>query len=289
MANRYATPDHPEGILVVVAPNELEDGDMYHVETVQIWRGAELTDVVAVAGGSNVLYRRVPDFENPSEMEVIDIVKDGDVVADFEKSVLVPNDANAGGQWTILSPLEWFFVKLKLAAYFGFGLSMPFVLWQACGFVFPGLKANERRLVRLLLAGCGFFAILGVAMSYSLIFPMVLPYLLEWTPPEVFVSFRMNETVDLILKGLVAFGLAFQMPMVVLIFVWLDLVTPAMLTQYRRVAIVIMAVAAALLTPPDPVSLMMMLTPLWLLYELSIIMARIVAFRRKKRDAEAEA
>lgn len=287
VANRTTAEDTNEGVLVLLAPTGEDKEYEFEPQTVQIWRGARLSGVTpAIQGEYNVTWTNLTNEKEGIKFEIVDILKDGEVVGDFEKAVVEAGIAAAAGQWTVLSPLEAFFVKLKLAGYFGLGLALPFVLWQGCAFVFPGLKGSERMLVRIMLAGCGFFAVLGVAMSYAIIFPLVLPFLLEWAPEDVLVQFRMSETVSIILKGMLAFGIAFQMPMVVLVLVWLDLITPETLTQYRRIAIVIMAAGSALLTPPDPGSLILMLIPLWLLYEMSIFMAKIVVWRRKNREPE---
>ena len=192
-------------------------------------------------------------------------------------------------RWYAGNPLEPFLVRLKLAAYAGLVLAMPVVLYQLCAFVFPGLKAREKRAVRFLLFGCTLFAVFGVVVAYLGVFPLVLPYLSRFLPDGVEQQFRMGETVSLIIKGLAGFAIAFQFPMVVLVLVYLDLLSPATLKQYRRVAIILMAVGAAVLTPPDPISMMIMLLPLALLYEMSIWMSYLVVRRRRKERPDTGA
>lgn len=189
--------------------------------------------------------------------------------------------------WTALNPMEGFIVQLKLAFYAGFVLALPVVVYQLCAFVFPGLTPRERKVARFLLIGSTFFVLFGVATAYFAVFPMVMPYLSTFVPPGVTVQLRMNETVSMILKGMLGFAAAFQFPMVVMILVYLGLLTPASLRKYRRVALVLMAVGSAAFTPPDPISMMAMLIPLALLYEVSIWSSVFIA--RKKRQAEAAA
>lgn len=188
--------------------------------------------------------------------------------------------------WVTLSPLEPILVKLKIAAFGGLFFAFPYVLYQVCTFIFPGLKARERRAVKFLLVGCTTLAILGSAVAYWGILRMVLPYLVQFAPENVEVQFRLNETLFLILKAIVAFAIAFQFPMVVIVLVYVGILTPETLKTHRKIAIVCLFVVGALLTPPDPISLVMMAMPLVLLYELSIWMSYVVVRRKEKRDEE---
>ena len=228
-------------------------------------------------------------------LEEAGIVTDVGVVADLENGVEgaengQPNQqpANAQqrrtGEWTALSPLEPFLVRLKLAAYGGILVALPFLIYQACAFIFPGLRPNEQQAIRLLLAGCSVLAIAGVAVAYSIIFPLVLPYLVAWAPEGVNIQFRMNETVSIILKGLMGFAVAFQFPMAVLILVYMGLLSAETLRRYRKIAIVLIAVGSAFLTPPEPISMFIMMLPLALLYEVSIWLSYLVKRRTEPAD-----
>lgn len=194
------------------------------------------------------------------------------------------NSEQAAPQWTALNPLEPFLVRLKLAAYGALILGLPLVLYQLCAFVFPGLRPREQQAVRILIAGGSVLGLAGVAIAYFLIFPLVLPYLMDWAPEGVNIQLRMNETVSLILKGLLGFAIAFQFPMVVLVLVYMDLLSPETLKQYRKIAIVVMTVASAFLTPPEPISMFIMVIPLFLLYEGSIWISYLVVRRRRAGD-----
>ena len=191
-------------------------------------------------------------------------------------------------EWTVLNPLEFVVVKLKIAGYGGFLLALPFILYQLMAFVFPGLLPKERRVVQILVGGCSALGLAGVGIAYFGVFPLVLPYLLEWTPAWVQIQLRVNETISIIVKLLAGFAIAFQFPMVVLVLVYMGLLTPQSLREYRKFAIVIMAVDAAVLTPPDVFSMSIMLVPLAILYEMSIWTSYLV-LRRKKKNEEAAA
>ena len=183
--------------------------------------------------------------------------------------------------WTTLNPLEPILVKLKISAIAAVFFTAPFILFQIRAFIFPGLNAKERRGATIMIAGCIGLGFAGAAIAYWGVFPQVLPYLVKFAPDFVQVQLRLNETLSLILKGILGFAVAFQFPMIVLVLVYLGIMTPASLKAYRKVVIVGIFVGGALLTPPDPVSLLLIAIPLILLYEVSIWVSYIV-IRRKK-------
>ena len=189
-------------------------------------------------------------------------------------------------KWTVLNPLEPILVRLKIAAFGGIFFAFPYVLYQGCAFIFPGLKVRERRAVKMLLVGCTLLALGGSAVAYWGVFPMILPYLLQFAPDFVDIQLRLNETLSLILKGIMGFAIAFQFPMVVIVLVYVGILTPESLKAYRKHAIIGLFAVGALLTPPDPVSLILMAMPLVLLYEISIWLSYIVVRRKKKREEE---
>ena len=191
--------------------------------------------------------------------------------------------------WIVLTPLEAFWVKMRLAGYGGLALAFPYILIQICGFIFPGLTPRERRAATILIVGGGCFALLGVCVAYFLLLPVALPALSAFLPEGVVQNFAMGTTVNIILMALGGFAVAFQFPMLAWTLVYLGLLTPATLKRYRRVAIVGQACLAAFLTPPDPISMMIMLIPLTLLYEISIWVSYLIIRRRPDPDAPATA
>lgn len=197
-------------------------------------------------------------------------------------------DMKEAVQWLQKNPLEWFLLSLKLSAYGSLLLMLPYILYQVGAFIFPGLKPSEKRVVLMLLIGCSALSLIGLLVAYFGVFPLVLPYILQWTPEGVTTMLSITETISLILLGLLGFAVVFQFPMVVLILVYMDLLTPAALKQHRKQAIVGLAVLSAVLTPPDPISMMFMMTPLLALYEASIWLSYLVV-RRKRKKAKSEA
>ncbi len=244
--------------------------------------------VIACYALSNQIFEMLAWPLRPlSQSGIVDFTPEGnDAAAPATAAAPAVPPRAAGIEWTVLNPLEYILVKIRIAGYGGFVVALPFLLWQLCAFVFPGLHANERRIVQILIVGCSVLAVVGVAVAYFGVFPLVLPYLLEWIPEWVNVQLRLNETLSIIIKGLVGFAIAFQFPMAVLILVYMGLLTPQALKQYRRMAIVGMSVVAAVLTPPDPFSMLVMLLPLVILYEASIWASYLVVRRRAQTAAE---
>ncbi len=206
----------------------------------------------------------------------------GKTIEDLEVQAQEGLDAS----WTVLNPLEPLIVTFKIAGYGGLFLAMPYVLYQLCAFIFPGLHPKERKAAQYLIAGCTVLAFTGVCVAYFGVFPFVLPYLAQFVPEDVNVQLRMNETISMIVMGLLGFGIAFQFPMVVLILVYMGVLTPDTLRQYRKIVIVGLAVVSAMLTPPDPVSMTLMLVPLYLLYEGSIWVSYLVIRSQKKASVQ---
>jgi len=195
-----------------------------------------------------------------------------------------PENSVAAANWTVLNPLEPVFVKLKIAGYGGLLFGLPVILFQLCAFIFPGLNPREKRAAQMMLVGCSVLAFAGVAVAYFGVLPFVLPYLANFVPEGVSIQLRMNETISMIVKAILAFGIAFQFPMMVLVLVYLDILSPETLKQYRKVTVVGLAVVSAMLTPPDPVTMSFMLVPLYALYEGSIWMSYLVVRRRRKSE-----
>lgn len=183
-------------------------------------------------------------------------------------------------QWVTQSPQEGFIVQLRLAMYFAVLISVPVILFQICAFIFPGLRPNERGFIMSLLGGASVLALFGTITAYFGVLPYLMPYLLEYNPVGIAQNLQLGPTMSFILVLIAGFAIAFQFPMLVVAGVFLDLVKVSTLTTYRRYAIVGIAIGAAVLTPPDPVSMTIMMIPLLLLYEVSILLARVITWRR---------
>jgi sec-independent protein translocase protein TatC len=185
----------------------------------------------------------------------------------------------AGGQLVAIEVASPFFTPLKLAFCTALVIAMPVVLYQLWAFVAPGLYRHEKRLARPLLASSVGLFYLGGAFAYFLVLPMVFSFLAKITPEGVAMMTDIGKYLDFVLVIFFAFGLCFEVPVAVVILVALGWVTPAQLTESRGYVVVGAFVIAAILTPPDVVSQVMLAVPMCVLYEIGIIAARTVATR----------
>lgn len=242
--------------------------------------GGYLVDAIMWPIVGQVAVAEPPSTETPPQNQ------DGKEAVETEK----PAEASKGPTIRLMytNPLNPILVRLKVAAYGGFLVASPYVIFQICAFIFPGLRPNERRAVRIMITGGSVLAIAGVCVAYFGVLPVVVPYLMKaFLPAGYELSLRPDETIPIIIKAILGFAIAFQFPMAVLVLVYLDLLSPETLKQYRKIAIVVMAVGSAMLTPPDPFSMMVMLIPLALLYEGSIWVAHLMVWRRRKEAGAA--
>ncbi len=176
-------------------------------------------------------------------------------------------------QFHYFSPLEPFLVQLKcslLLALFG---ALPYVSWQVAGFIAPGLYRRERRLFGM-LAGAAFLLFLaGAAFAFALILPLLLRFAASYRSPELAPMLGLGNFIDLAGLLLLGFGLMFQLPVVVVVLVRTGLIRTATLRRSRPVVVIVILVLAAILTPPDVVSQLLMAVPTWLLFELALLVA----------------
>lgn len=164
-----------------------------------------------------------------------------------------------------------FFAPLKLAGILAVALSMPWTLYQIWAFVAPGLYKSERRLVAPLLASSTLLFYAGMAMAYFLVLPTVFKFLISVAPEGVAVMTDINKYLNFVLAIFLAFGLAFETPVAIVLLVRTGFTTPAKLREIRGYVLVGCFVVAAVLTPPDVVSQFLLAVPTYILYEIGII------------------
>ena len=186
----------------------------------------------------------------------------------------------AGGQLIAVEVASPFFAPLKLAFFVAVVLAMPWLLYQAWAFVAPGLYAREKRLAVPLLASALVLFYTGCAFAFFLVLPTVFGFLAQVTPEGVAMMTDISAYLDFVLVIFLAFGLSFELPVALVILALLGWVTPAQLREWRGYAIVGIFVVAAIVTPPDVVSQLLLAIPMVLLYELGIVAARLLAPRR---------
>ena len=174
------------------------------------------------------------------------------------------------------SPGEPFITTLMVAVYGALLIALPIILYQLYSFVLPALTARERRVIVPLLLMVPLLFIAGVVFSYFVVAPAALDFLLNFNADEFNIQIRARDYYSFLALGLISVGVLFQIPVVVLAITRLGLVTPKQLARNRRYAILVIAVLAMLLPGTDPVTMLIAMVPLIALYELSILLARVL-------------
>jgi len=187
----------------------------------------------------------------------------------------------AGGQLIAVEVASPFFAPVKLAFFVALVLAMPWLLYQAWAFVAPGLYRRERRLALPLLASALALFYAGCAFAYFLVLPAVFSFLHAVTPEGVAMMTDINAYLDFVLVVFLAFGLSFELPVALVILALLGWVTPAQLREWRGYAIVGIFVIAALITPPDVISQLMLAVPMVALYEAGILASVLLTRGRR--------
>lgn len=200
----------------------------------------------------------------------------------------IPMDHARKLELIFTAPLEFFFTKMKMAGFGALVLTFPILAWQLYAFVAPGLYKKERMAFLPFLSASPILFLMGGALVYYFMLPFVMWFSLsqEVTTAAVEVALKpkVSDYLTLVTTLLLGFGLCFQLPVVLSLAGLAGLVSSKMLREGRRYAVVIVFVIAAIFTPPDPISQLMLAIPICLLYEVSIWCVWLIERRRKKED-----
>ncbi len=181
-----------------------------------------------------------------------------------------------GGQMIATDVVGVFLVPMKVALMVAFLIALPYVLYQIWAFVAPGLYTHEKRLALPLVGSSVVLFFTGMAFAYFLVFPTVFGFMAQVAPEGVAWMTDIEKYLSFVMSTFVAFGVAFEVPVIVVVLVLVGVVDLATLKEWRSYVIVGAFVVAAIFTPPDVVSQLMLAIPLCLLYELGMLMARFV-------------
>jgi len=204
------------------------------------------------------------------------------------KQPIAPYLTGAGGKLIVTSPTEPVMIVFKLGFVVGLVLASPIILWQLWAFLAPALYSREKRaLVPALFAGL-VLLLTGAGVAYVFVVPQALRVLFSFQTEAIQPFITYDNYFDFVLQVVLALGLSFELPLVIIILAWLDVIGPADLARFRRFAVVGSCIAGALLSPgTDLVSMIMMTIPLLLLYEVGYAGSVIIHRRRRKAAAVA--
>jgi len=192
-----------------------------------------------------------------------------------------------GGQMVAIDVASPFLTPVKLACYVAVFLAMPVILYQAWRFIAPGLYRHEKRLALPLLVSSVLMFYLGCASAYFVVLPKVFTFLLATTPEGVSMMTDIGRYLDFVVTMFFAFGLCFEVPVVVFILAAMGWVTPAQLGANRPYMVLGAFVVAAFVAPPDVMSMIMLAVPMCFLYEIGVIAVRIFVHRSQARRVDA--
>jgi sec-independent protein translocase protein TatC len=185
----------------------------------------------------------------------------------------------------VISP---FLIPMKIAMMAGFLVALPFILYQAWAFVAPGLYAHEKRLVLPLVVTSTVLFFCGMLFCYFVVFGRVFAFISTFAPKSISVAPDIEAYFNFVLGMFLAFGIAFEVPIVVVVLIMTGLVSAAQLREWRGYVVVAIFIVAAVVTPPDVVSQISLAVPMCLLYEAGIFFGHMIQKRRGKDPALAE-
>jgi sec-independent protein translocase protein TatC len=190
------------------------------------------------------------------------------------------------GRMQVLGLVEMFVVYLKLAALAGTFAAMPYVLWQVWQFVAPGLYAHERRWVAPFIGFGSLFFLLGGLFAFYAVLPLGFRYLVAMVPAGVDANYRVEEYITLVVTMMLAFGLVFELPLLMWILAAAGVFSAEAYASVRKYWVVVAVTVGGVLTPPDPLTQILMAVPLIGFFELGIVGARLLALHLHQRAGD---
>jgi sec-independent protein translocase protein TatC len=170
-----------------------------------------------------------------------------------------------------------FLAPFKLTLVVAFFIAIPYILYHIWGFIAPALYRNEKKLIAPLLFSSSLLFYAGMAFAYFVLFPVAFAFLTSFAPEGVVVSTDISSYLSFVLTIFFAFGIAFEIPIAIILLCWTGVTTPQKLRQKRPYVIVGAFVVGMLLTPPDVISQVLLAIPMWILFEVGVIIGSIYA------------
>ena len=201
------------------------------------------------------------------------------------KDIATSENALADGKLLQTDPLEGFGIRMKTSAYSGIALAMPVILWQLWRFVTPGLYPNEKRWAVPFVASALALFVLGAGLAYYTL-PRALDFLVDIGGDDLVTAFAPGKYFRLITYMMLAFGIGFEFPIVLIFLQMAGILETDTLRRGRRFAIVGICILVAVITPSgDPISMLMLSVPMVIFYEIAIVIGSVITKRRALRDA----
>lgn len=201
-------------------------------------------------------------------------------IFDWMRAPIAPYLPTGGLVFT--GPMDKFIAHLKIAFFGGILLSLPWIVFQIWKFVSPGLYSKERKVAIGFIASGTLLFLMGVSFCYFVVLPMAFHFLMTYGGDVDKPMITISQYMEFVTTTAMMFGLAFELPLVIVTLGLLNIIDQAFLRKNRKYAVMAIAVISAVITPPDLLSMVMMLAPMWLLLEISIF---VVGFFERKKSA----
>jgi sec-independent protein translocase protein TatC len=184
----------------------------------------------------------------------------------------------------IFSPPEAFMIRLKVSAAVALFIGVPFILYRIWSFVAPALYGHEKKRLQPLFIISTLLFYTGTTFSYVVITPITISYFYRLMPPDVVMTVGASSLFAMVAKLSVAFGIVFQLPLIIFVLTLMGVVSPRWLVKKWRIAFMVMLVFSAVLTPPDVISQMAMTIPLFVLFVISCLISMVVERKKKGKS-----
>jgi sec-independent protein translocase protein TatC len=186
-----------------------------------------------------------------------------------------------------LAMAEQFSVHIWTSITVGFILAFPFIIWEVWKFISPGLYEKERKGAKTFIFISSFLFFLGVLFGYYVVTPLSVNFLGSYSISDMVTrNIKIDSYISLVRSSLLASGLIFELPIIMFFLTKMGLITPEFLKKYRKHALVLVLILAAIITPPDIISQIIVAIPILILYEVSIYISKIVVKRERKKEKE---
>src|SRR5258706_1615313 len=178
-----------------------------------------------------------------------------------------------------------FLIPVKVTAVAAFLVALPYLLWEAWAFVAPGLYEHEKKLALPVVVGSTLLFFVGVAFCYYFVFGRVFAFIQDWAPKSISVAPDIENYLNFVITMFIAFGVTFEIPVAVVLLVRSGVVTVEKLAEARSYVILGSAFVAAIITPPDAISMLALFIPMCILFEAGLLVSRFIGTRQKEVES----
>ena len=191
---------------------------------------------------------------------------------------------STGNKLNVFKLTSGFIIRLKASAGTAILMTFPLIIFHVWRYIVPAIDKKERMFSRISIIASVFLFYSGVAFVFFLLLPLMIEILLSFIPSEMLSTIGADDYLSFIFLFCLAMGIVFELPIIILVLTKIGIITPAFLISKRKVALIIIWIFAAFITPPDPLSQSLVAVPLMFLYEVSIFISRFIVIRKKKRE-----